>query len=98
MQSKRLWARAVGVDRRVVIEGVGVDEGDDSVVVSCRLRKNAMLRCGECERRSGHYDSGEGRRRWRSLDAGTTKVFIEADAPRVRCRDHGAGTGRSRRR
>jgi len=22
-------------------------------------------------------------------DAGTTKVFIEADAPRVRCRDHG---------
>lgn len=89
MQSKRLWARAVGVDRRVVIEGVGVDVGDESVVVSCRLRKNAMLRCGVCERRSGRYDSGEGRRRWRSLDAGTTKVFIEADAPRVRCRDHG---------
>ena len=88
MQSRRLWARAVGVDRRVVIESVDVDEGDDSVVVSCRLRKNAKLRCGVCERRSGRYDHGEGRRRWRALDAGTTRVFVEADAPRVNCRDH----------
>jgi len=88
VQSRRLWARAVGVDRRVVIESVDVDEGDDSVVVSCRLRKNAKLRCGVCERRSGRYDHGEGRRRWRALDAGTTRVFVEADAPRVNCRDH----------
>ena len=89
MQSRRLWARAIGVDRRVVIEGVEVAEDDEVIVVSCRLRRNAALRCGVCERRSGRYDAGEGRRRWRSLDAGTTRVFIEADAPRVRCRDHG---------
>lgn len=89
MQSKRLWARAVGVDRRVVVEEVEVDDAGDCVVVSCRLRKGAKLRCGICERRSGRYDRGEGRRRWRALDAGTTKVFIEADAPRVNCRDHG---------
>jgi transposase len=63
----------------VVIDAVEVDESDDSIVVSCRL----------CERRSGRYDQGEGRRRWRALDAGTTKVFIEADGPRVNCRDHG---------
>lgn len=89
MQSRRLWARAIGVDRRVVVEAVDVDESDDSIVVSCRLRANAKLRCGMCQRRSGRYDHGEGRRRWRALDAGTTRVFIEADAPRVRCRDHG---------
>ena len=89
MQSRRIWARAVGVDRRVVIEGVEVDEAVDAVVVSCRLQKNAGLRCGICERRSARYDAGDRRRRWRSLDAGTTRVFIEADAPRVRCRDHG---------
>ena len=29
------------------------------------------------------------RSRWRALDLGTTKVFVEADAPRVRCRAHG---------
>ncbi len=32
---------------------------------------------------------GEGWRRWRALDAGTIRVFIEAAAPRVACRDHG---------
>ena len=35
------------------------------------------------------YDLGDGRRRWRALDLGTTKVFLEAAAPRVRCRTHG---------
>ena len=87
MQSKRLWARVVGVDRRVVIESVS--EETDTVVVACRLRKNAARRCGHCGQRAGRYDRGEGRRRWRALDAGTTRVFIEADAPRVTCRDHG---------
>jgi transposase len=79
----------VGVDRRVVIEGVEGDEASDAIVVSCRLRKGVKQRCGVCQRRSGRYDQGEGRRRWRALDAGTTRVFIEADAPRVSCRDHG---------
>jgi transposase len=87
VQSKRVWARALGIERGVVIEEVR--EGCEVIVVACRLRKNAARRCGICERRSGRYDPGEGRRRWRALDAGTTKVFIEADAPRVRCRDHG---------
>jgi len=89
VQSRRLWARVVGVDRRVVIEGVEGDEASDAIVVSCRLRKGVKQRCGVCQRRSGRYDQGEGRRRWRALDAGTTRVFIEADAPRVSCRDHG---------
>ncbi len=46
------------------------------------------MRC-VCGRRSGLYDRGEGRRRWRGLDFGEVQVFLESDAPRVRCRDHG---------
>ena len=38
-------------------------------------------------------DLGEGRRRWRALDLGTTFAFVEAGAPRVRCRDHGVVVG-----
>ena len=45
--------------------------------------------------RLGH-DRGEGRRRWRALDLGTTKAFVEADAPRVEC--HGVVVARVRRR
>ena len=33
--------------------------------------------------------AGDGRRRWRALDLGTTLAFVEADAPRVTCRRHG---------
>ena len=89
MQSKRVWARVLGVERDVVIEGVEFDEDVAEIVVSCRLRRGAGRRCGRCHRRCGRYDRGEGRRRWRALDAGTVRVFIEADAPRVSCPDHG---------
>ena len=85
MRSKRVWARALGVDRKVVIEGVDYDEEADEITVSCRLRKGARRRCGRCVSWSSLYDRGEGRRRWRALDAGTIRVFIEADAPRVDC-------------
>jgi transposase len=79
----------VGVERDVVVEAVEFDEDAGEIIVSCRLRKGAGRRCGRCDRRGGRYDQGEGRRRWRALDAGTVRVFIEAEAPRVDCPDHG---------
>lgn len=32
---------------------------------------------------------GQGRRRWRTVDLGTTRALLEADAPRVACAVHG---------
>ena len=71
------------------MEGVEFDDDADAIVVSVRPVAKARGRCGRCGRRSPRYDHGDGRRRWRALDLGTTKVFVEADAPRVRCRTHG---------
>jgi transposase len=34
-------------------------------------------------------DRGEGRRRWRALDLGPIQAVLEAEAPRVRCPEHG---------
>src|SRR5262249_20775534 len=31
------------------------------------------------------YDAGDGRRRWRALDLGSTITYLEAGAPRVSC-------------
>ena len=88
MRDKSVWERACGLTRTVV-EGVDYDDDARAIVVSVRPVAKAQTRCGRCGRRSPRYDLGEGRRRWRALDLGTTKVFLEAGAPRVRCRTHG---------
>jgi len=88
VQNRSVWERACGLTCTVV-ERVEFDDVAQAVVVSARPVARARNRCGRCGRRSPGYDRGEGRRRWRALDLGTTKVFIEAAAPRVRCREHG---------
>jgi transposase len=87
MRGIRVWARLLGL-RRAVVEDVRLGiEGE--VIVSVRPGWRERDRCGICRRRSPGYDLGEGRRRWRALDLGTTFAFVEADAPRVTCRRHG---------
>jgi len=88
VRQSSVWERACGLTRTVV-EAVGYDDVAAAIVVSVRPKAKARHRCGRCGRRAPRYDRGEGRRRWRALDLGTTKVFLEAPAPRVRCRNHG---------
>jgi len=91
MRLQRVWARALGSGRDAVVESVRVEDGGggEVIVVSCRLRRRAVRHCGRCQKRSPGYDQGEGRRRWRALDAGTTRVYVQAWAARVTCADHG---------
>ena len=89
MREARLWKRLVGVEG-VVVEDVSWEEAADGVEVVVEVRSaRGRRRCGKCERRSPGYDAGRGRRRWRGLDLGTCKLFIESEAPRVLCKDHG---------
>ena len=78
MRSTTLWARLLGLVH-VVVEGVEFDEAEEAIVVSVRPRKTTKRRCGRCGRRCPGYDRGEGRRRWRALDLGTVRAFVEAD-------------------
>ncbi len=87
MRGTRVWARLVGL-RRAVVEGVWVgDEGE--LVVAVRPKSRERDRCGVCRRRCPGFDLGQGRRRWRALDLGTTFAYVEAEAPRVSCPEHG---------
>jgi transposase len=86
VRNTSIWSRLLGLEKTVV-EGVQID--DDGVLAHVRLRANARLRCSRCLRPSPRYDQGQGRRRWRHLDAGRLPVFLEADAPRVSCRECG---------
>ena len=91
MRHTSVWQRLLGLTRTVV-EGVDLDEAKGVLVVAVRPTKGAARRCGRCGRRCGRYDRGEGRRRWRSLDVGELRCYLEADVPRVRCRSHGVVT------
>ncbi|MFI5627773.1 ISL3 family transposase [Nocardioides sp. NPDC051685] len=88
MRSASLWRVLLGVEN-TVIEDVEFDEDEELVVAHVRPKRSARGRCGACGARAPWYDRGEGRRRWRTLDLGSTLVFLEADAPRVNCPVHG---------
>ena len=52
VQSKRVWARVIGVGSDVVIEAVEFDEPVGEIVVSCRLRRGAAMRALQSTLRS----------------------------------------------
>ena len=87
VRQRRVWGRLLGIDRAVV-EDVRVDDAG-AFVIAVRPKARELDRCGVCRRPSPGFDLGEGRRRWRTLDIGATFAFLEANAPRVRCREHG---------
>ena len=87
MRGTRVWAWLLGL-QRVVVENVVIGS-EDEIVVAVRPVRRERDRCGVCRRRSPGYDLGDGRRRWRALDLGTTLAFVEAAAPRETCRRHG---------
>jgi len=88
VRDTRVWQRSFGL-AHTVVETVGFDVDADAVVIQVRPAARVRNRCGRCAVRSPRYDRGEGRRRWRALDLGTTRVFVEAEAPRVCCAAHG---------
>ena len=87
MRGTRVWARLLGLPRTVVDNVEFGNEGE--LVITVRPVWRERDRCGICRRRSPGFDLGEGRRRWRTLDLGTTLAYLVSESPRVRCRRHG---------
>jgi transposase len=89
VRADSLWRAVFGVEE-TVIEDVEFDPDVNEIVVSVRPTARRRGRCGRCRRRCRGYDRGRGqRRRWRALDLGTVQTWLEADAPRVACPEHG---------
>jgi transposase len=88
VRNASVWRALLGVEKTVV-EGLEFDEDEGLLIAWVRPTASARSRCGRCRRRSPGYDSGAGRRRWRTLDLGTIQAVLEADAPRVSCPEHG---------
>ena len=89
-------------DQNMVIEDVTIEtetagrkkpKTSEILVFSVRPKASQAGRCSRCRKRCPGYDAGgrdgEGTRRWRTLDVGTTKAYLQAAAPRVACEEHG---------
>jgi transposase len=59
------------------------------LVFSVRPKATQAGRCSRCRKRCAGYDGGDATRRWRTLDVGSTKAYLQAAAPRVQCPEDG---------
>jgi len=80
VRMQRVWNGLLRLDGAVV-EEVALEQ--QALIVSVRPKARERDRCGKCRRRCPGYDQGEGRRRWRALDFGTTLVSGGAGAEGV---------------
>jgi len=89
---KRLLKTLLNI-KTTVIESIGIEGMGDAwntrLIVSVRPTKGRIHRCPECGKRCDYYDEGQGIRRWRSLDLGVIRVYLQARAPRIICNEHG---------
>jgi len=91
MHTKSLIKRLLKIDK-IVIEDVRFEETENEeeiLIVRARPLKRDTFRCPRCGKRCKGYDSYRKIRKWRSLDLGSTRVYIESYAPRVKCPEHG---------
>ena len=90
MHTKSLIKRLLKIDR-IAIDEVYFETAfeEEIFVIRARALSRDTQRCPHCGKRCQGYDSSDKVRRWRTLDFGSNRVYIEANTPRVKCREHG---------
>lgn len=90
---RSLLHELLGVEELVVLDGV-FEEGVDGRVfaASIRARKATRSRCPKCQKRCPGYDQVPSVRRWRHVDLGPWRCYLQASVRRVECGEHGVLT------
>jgi transposase len=90
MHTTSLVKRLLRINK-IAVEDVGFEtvNDEDTLVIRARPMSRDMNRCPKCGKRCKGHDSSGKVRRWRSLDFGSHRVYIEAFAPRIECPVHG---------
>ena len=91
MRAKELVEHIIG-GAEFVLEDIISHAETNEIILSVRPTRREKCRCGICRRKAPLYDKGRGKRRWRCLDMGAEKMYVEAESPRVCCPKHGVVT------
>ncbi len=86
MRDTDLYAQILGVQSPWNVDSVDFLKKDKEVRITVSLAKAGYL-CPDCGKPCSGYDSLK--RRWRHLDTCQYATFIEAEVPRVECKEHG---------
>ena len=90
MHTNSVIKRLLKIDK-IVMENIYFEERDEEEILIIQVRPygRELNRCPICRRLSPGYDSANKIKYWRSLDFGSTRVYIKACAPRIKCSEHG---------
>lgn len=90
MHISTMIKRLLRIDK-IVIENAWFEEvsEEEIFVIKARPPSRQQKRCPICGKPCSGYDSATKTKRWRSLDFGGQRVYIEAFSPRVKCAKHG---------
>lgn len=84
--------------KNTVIENFWLEKDSaelDVLIIRVHPTKGHLHICPHCGKRmNGRYDSRCEYKRWRAMDLGSTKVFIEGPVERIYCPEHGVVTAR----
>jgi transposase len=80
------YGQLIGLRPPWQVSQVEVSHSDQEVRIFVVRAARPRLRCPECDRPCGGYDTRE--RRWRHLDTMQYRTFVIAEVPRVQCEKH----------
>lgn len=90
MHTKSLLKQLLKIDKMAIDKVYFMTANEEEIlVVRAHPLSRDTNRCPLCGKRCQGYDSSSKIRRWRSLDLGSVRVYIEAYAPRINCPIHG---------
>jgi len=93
MKTNQFIKTLVGYEQMKVLEFFAEVEpyrGETVFVAQVELYKSQTYRCPVCGRKCASYGYQRNRaKRWRSLDLGTHRFYLECEAPRCKCPEHG---------
>lgn len=84
---EEFYSHLLGVESPWEVEEITRDSETREVLARVVFNGEEELRCPQCDQAAKLYDHRT--RRWRHLDSCNHKTIIEADIPRVECKEHG---------